>query len=217
MGTEYERLPVEVAVNFVRAFVTIPISSSSLFSQWWYTQKGSTGHPTSDAWERLADPDIDCPIERVQVSIVEAHGLPKADILSDSDPYCVCEVLGKPESTWQTAWKQNTHDPVWNETQELVSYRKHDSLEFSVYDYDERFWCISEGKDFLGKATLESDQFHPAGFDGVLQLEHARNRQQATVKVTVKLLDGPAQPSVQEHSVQPVPDTKSKKSQASPC
>merc|ERR1712045_998304 len=44
-GTEYERLPVEVAVNFVRAFVTIPISSGSLLNQWWCTKKGATGHP----------------------------------------------------------------------------------------------------------------------------------------------------------------------------
>mmetsp|Transcript_90534 Transcript_90534/g.174297 ORF Transcript_90534/g.174297 Transcript_90534/m.174297 type:complete len:392 (+) Transcript_90534:70-1245(+) len=188
-GTKYERLPFEVAVNFLRAFVTIPFSSGSLFNQWWYTQKGSTGHPTSDAHERLFDPEIDCPIERVQVSIMEAHGLRKADLLSDSDPFCICEVLGRPESAWRTACKQNTHDPVWNEIQELVLYRKHDSLVFSIYDYDGRFCCISERSDFLGKATLKSEQFHPAGFDGVLQLEHAGKNQQATVKVRVKLLD----------------------------
>eukprot|EP00419_Tripos_fusus_P067607 CAMPEP_0172932542 /NCGR_PEP_ID=MMETSP1075-20121228/220052_1 /TAXON_ID=2916 /ORGANISM="Ceratium fusus, Strain PA161109" /LENGTH=296 /DNA_ID=CAMNT_0013793869 /DNA_START=476 /DNA_END=1367 /DNA_ORIENTATION=+ len=249
-GTEYERLPFEVAVNFVRAFVTIPFSSGSLFNQWWYTQKGSTGHPTSDAHERLFDPAINCPKERVlvsiveahglrradimsdsdpycvcevledqsrpgrkervHVSIVEAHGLRKADIMSDSDPYCVCEVLGRPESTWKTAWKQNTQNPVWNELQELVTYRKHDSLVFSIYDYDEGFWCISERKDFLGKATLKSDQFHPDGFDGVLQLANARKHQQATIKVAVQVLDSlvTTKPSVQTKPIQPMPDTE---------
>jgi len=204
-GTEFERLPVEVAVNFIRAFVTIPISSGSLFSQWWYTSKGSTGHPTSDAYERLLDPTIDCPMERVQVSIVEARGLRKADLLSDSDPFCVCQVLGRPESTWQTAWKQNTHDPEWNEMRELVTYRKQDSIEFSVYDYDDGFWCIADSKDFLGKATLKSDQFHPAGFHGVLPLEGAGKGKQSTIKVIVELLDTSERPSMmQEQAFQPV-------------
>jgi len=211
-----------VAVNFVRAFVTIPFSSGSLFSQWWYTSKGSTGHPVSDAYERLLDPTIDCPMERVQVSIVEAHDLRRADILSDSDPFCVCHVVGRPESTWQTPRKQNTLDPVWNEMRELVAYRKHDSLEFSVWDHDGA-WCVAPSKDFLGKARLKSDQFHPAGFHGELPLEGSGKRPgsgKSTIKVIVKLLDSSEQPgfldsseepSMQEQSIQPVPATKPKR------
>eukprot|EP00928_Gymnodinium_smaydae_P076240 TRINITY_DN5922_c0_g1_i1.p1 TRINITY_DN5922_c0_g1~~TRINITY_DN5922_c0_g1_i1.p1 ORF type:complete len:551 (-),score=63.01 TRINITY_DN5922_c0_g1_i1:27-1679(-) len=44
-GTEYQRLPVEVGINFIRAFSTIPIASWSLMNQWMTT---GTGRRTDD-------------------------------------------------------------------------------------------------------------------------------------------------------------------------
>lgn len=40
-GTEYERLPVEIAVNLIRALVVIPIQSLSLLHQWRYTGRAA--------------------------------------------------------------------------------------------------------------------------------------------------------------------------------
>jgi len=43
--TKYERIPVEIACNFIRALVLIPIASGSLFHQWLHTGTGAKDDP----------------------------------------------------------------------------------------------------------------------------------------------------------------------------
>lgn len=74
--------------------------------------------------------------QTLEVVIARANNLPKADRAAHSDPYCTCCVLGKPRSRAKTSTLEDTEDPVWNETLLIPGWRKGDSLELSIYDYD---------------------------------------------------------------------------------
>jgi len=51
-GTQWERETHEELSHFLR-MIFIVVSSWSLFHQWWFTGKGATGHPLSNAYEHL--------------------------------------------------------------------------------------------------------------------------------------------------------------------
>jgi len=187
---------IDYTINALRALVLIPIGSASLFHQWRHTSPGNTGHPASDLFERDMNPGVVQKDERLRVTIISAKGLRNADVMGKSDPYAVCTVHGRPESTFQTQVVDNTLAPEWNQTQEMPVYKHLDSLEFVVRDHDEesKVPCckmFDDGDDLLGKAVLKSDQIHstPGGFSGEVQLTHAgRTHKHAVINIKVELL-----------------------------
>jgi len=124
-------------------------------------------------------------IERVikppplRMVIVGARGLRDADWVGKSDPYCVCEVLTKPDTKVQTPVIKNTLNPTWDHETEITRFQPGDILVFKVYDQD-------VGKsDFLGTVSLESKQFYPGGFDGEVPLAEAGKGIEAFLKLKI--------------------------------
>jgi len=106
----------------------------------------------------------------LEVTIVSASGLRCADwIGASSDPYCLCEIPGKPWARVQTAVLQRTLEPDWNHEGVISDYCAGEDLEFLVRDHD----FGRDDDDLLGKVILRSDEFWPNGFDGVLDLSEA--------------------------------------------
>lgn len=204
-GTKYELPHVEIVMNFLRAFGPLLFSSITLFNQWYCTSKGLTGNPVSDAWERDMDPASASVDEKVRVTIISASGLRKADLMSLSDPYCICKVEGRPESTWRTSVQKNNLSPIWNESCILYKYRKEDDITFSVYDSDALFCTrcqyINKSDDYLGTITLASADFHPHGYAGELPLKDAGAGIHATLKVAIEFVDDDVSPGCEAANV----------------
>lgn len=100
---------------------------------------------------------------RLKVSIVSARGLRNADISSGgkSDPYCICEVEGKPFVKFQTRVINDCLDPEWNEEKELWNYIAGDTLKFTIRDKDPG----TKNDELLGCIALPSSRFLEHGFD----------------------------------------------------
>merc|ERR1712048_1315554 len=97
-----------------------------------------------------------------------------------SDPYCICEIKGKPRSKFKTKTIEDSCDPVWNHEASIFEYAEGDTITFSVWDKDTVKW-----DDKLGNATLSSAQFHSGGFNGELQLADAGDGIEAYLKIEV--------------------------------
>jgi len=114
-------------------------------------------------------PKLAVPDSALQVKIVSARGLRAADtyVLQEhsSDPYCVCEVMGKPYSRFRTHTIQKTLVPTWGYKHRLRGYAEGDSLKFTVYDED---WVSQD--DELGYVVLKGEEFHRDGFSGERRL-----------------------------------------------
>lgn len=106
----------------------------------------------------------------LRVTVVGARGLRNADWLGKSDPYCVCEVRGKPDakSRFQTPVIDDCLEPVWDHAGEIADFGSGDELMFTVMDQD-----TGGRADLLGKAVLTSAAFDSSGFDGELPLFEA--------------------------------------------
>jgi len=107
----------------------------------------------------------------LKVTIIGARGLRNADSFKVkgqgvSDPYCTCEIAGKPHSKIKTHLVKDKLEPYWDYQGEVQDFEDGDCLTFSVWDFDQ-----GDTDDFLGKVTLNSSQFYPGGFDGEVQLE----------------------------------------------
>lgn len=124
----------------------------------------------------------------LQITIVGARGLRDADAMfsaGTSDAFCRCMILSKPNHWIQTPVVSST-DPQWNYSDDLINFLSGDSLEFTVYDDDPGMH-----NDLLGKATLESAEFHPAGFEGELPLREAGEGISAFLSVKVAAASSP--------------------------
>lgn len=110
---------------------------------------------------------LPAPPPNVKIWIYGAKGLPPADPNGMSDPFCTCNLVGKPYSKGQTKARAKTLDPVWNEEfDDKHRYEEGDSILFEVFDFDKGGKC-----DFLCRATLPSSSFHvPGGFKGMIDL-----------------------------------------------
>jgi hypothetical protein len=106
----------------------------------------------------------------VMVRIVSAKGLRRADWGPGkySDPYCVCEIDGKPDSRFKTRSIQVTSKPVWNHESVFADWQPGENLVFRVMDED----FGMEG-DLLGTCKLSSEQFYPGCFEGNVPLTDA--------------------------------------------
>merc|ERR1719362_1212419 len=80
-----------------------------------------------------------------------------------SDPY-VKMVYPNGVETWD--WKNNNHEPVWNEMREVTMSLAEDSeITFKVYDWD------INNHDELGKVSLNPTDWLDRGFEGSLELD----------------------------------------------
>mmetsp|Transcript_53752 Transcript_53752/g.172293 ORF Transcript_53752/g.172293 Transcript_53752/m.172293 type:complete len:349 (-) Transcript_53752:226-1272(-) len=124
----------------------------------------------------------------LSVTVLSASGLRAADLGGKSDPYCVCQVPGRPQTRFKTHVIKESLDPVWNCQASIADYSPGDPLEFVVWDQD-----FGKSDDLLGRATLSSAQFYPAGFEGDVPLFEAGDGVQPRLRVRVAAMAaGPA-------------------------
>jgi len=125
-----------------------------------------------------------CPLK---VTMVSARGLRQADwgILGfgNPNPFCKCEIQGKPQAKIKTSVEKKTMEPSWGHESDFPDYVHGDVLMFTVWDKDRL-----KSDDLLGKAYLACGQFIEAGFDGELRLAEAGKDIQAFVRVKVQTL-----------------------------
>jgi len=158
-------------------------------------EQGACGHNAPpDAVGQGSHATFGSQVKRLRVVINNAEGLRNADWMGKSDPYCVCEVPGKPYTKFKTEVRSNTLEPVWNKQCDF-DYTPGDLLEFSVFDKD--IWPKSD--DFLGRARLPAEHFYPNGFDGDLPLDD-----QGFLHISVMLLGG-SEPRSQAHQARTPP------------
>jgi len=107
---------------------------------------------------------------RIKITVMSAKRLRNTDVLGGSDlcdPYCTCEVLGKPHTRCQTKALKDTLEPRWDENFFIEDCAVGDDLHFAVYDKD-----IGSRDDLLGQTTLPSLCFHTGtGFDDWMDLD----------------------------------------------
>lgn len=105
-----------------------------------------------------------------KITIVGARGLRNADVFTGgsglSDPYCICQIPGRPKAKFQTKTINDNVNPNWNHEGDL-EFIAGDSLRFTVYDKD---WC---NKELLGDITLPWTTFYPQGFSGDVELQNS--------------------------------------------
>mmetsp|Transcript_89838 Transcript_89838/g.281241 ORF Transcript_89838/g.281241 Transcript_89838/m.281241 type:complete len:180 (-) Transcript_89838:81-620(-) len=110
----------------------------------------------------------------VLVTIVSARGLRPCKsgwVLGKASPpnaYCTCEVVGKPNSKFQTMAVPDSLDPEWKRKDYVEDYAIGDSLHFEVRNQGKK----GEG-ELLGQAVIGSHMFQPNGYEGELQLSGA--------------------------------------------
>jgi Ca2+-binding EF-hand superfamily protein len=138
-------------------------------------------------------------VMKIRIMVIAARGLRNADMVGKSDPYCICEIVGKPQTRSATKALLDTLDPVWNEQREVPLYVEGDSLRLSIYDKD----AWSKGDDLLGQVTLPSSQFYPMGFDGELKLIDAGKGFNPVLKVRITVVGAP------HHDKELTPEEKS--------
>lgn len=123
---------------------------------------------------------------KLKISIISAANLRAADInligTAKSDPYCICSLLGRPDTQIKTETVMKSLDPVWNFEGVIDNVKFGDSLFFKVMDYD----AIGDD-DLLGDLTLSFNQFHPGGIDEdvTLNAETKPGKLPATIKLRI--------------------------------
>jgi len=132
------------------------------------------------------------PLERLwtevaptRLTIKSARALRNADIAvfgDKSDPYCVCEVVGKPDLQLRTQTINRCLNPEWNFSGEFEDVRRGDVLEFVVWDED-----LFTGPDLLGKARLTFDEYRPRKFSGEIELTETGNEDGVQSFITVEV------------------------------
>eukprot|EP00928_Gymnodinium_smaydae_P000079 TRINITY_DN10034_c0_g1_i1.p1 TRINITY_DN10034_c0_g1~~TRINITY_DN10034_c0_g1_i1.p1 ORF type:complete len:835 (+),score=129.98 TRINITY_DN10034_c0_g1_i1:333-2837(+) len=103
---------------------------------------------------------------QMRVLIESARGLPNNDsgIKGDvSDPYVVCEIVGKPDTQSSTGVVFNSLDPVFNHTFNFDNIALGDSIRLTVYDKE-----VNCEDCVLGTTSLEC--FPGEAFEGELKL-----------------------------------------------
>lgn len=120
---------------------------------------------------------------RLKVTVVNARGLRNADGVNGgkSDPYCVCEVEGKPHVRFMTKVINNSLDPEWNEEHELANYSAGDTLKFTLRDKD-----IGSREDgVLGIYNLKASVFLEKGFDQEVPLSGLPKGMKSTLALKI--------------------------------
>lgn len=125
-----------------------------------------------------------CPKSRLHIVIKKASNLRAADFSltgGKSDPYCTCEIVGRPYGQIKTSVIKKCLDPEWNYEGDLDNCRPGERLQFCVYDYD-----LVGNDDLLGRTTLEYDQFSE-GFEGTIALQET-GKKEAFLAIKIDVL-----------------------------
>jgi len=91
---------------------------------------------------------------KVMVTIVGARNLRKADLTSQSDPYCVCQIPYKRDSLLQTPMIRDEPNPSWDYTGQIANIEEGDTVVFTVLDDD------ILGSDLLGRCTVKFEEMN---------------------------------------------------------
>lgn len=80
-------------------------------------------------------------------------------IYRNSDPYCVCELMGptRRKEIWQTKTIKNSQNPRWQHSKEIAGIAPGDALVFTVRDADPQYMRL-RADDLLGEARLTYHQ-----------------------------------------------------------
>jgi len=119
---------------------------------------------------------------RIRMTIIKATGLRKADLLSGTDAFVVCEVPGK-GALGQTPVVNDTSEPFWDHSFEF-GYTPGDSLRLSVWDFDS-----ATKTDLLCDAVLKASHFYPSGFRGELVLKEFGIDTHASLEVMIEIVE----------------------------
>mmetsp|Transcript_19515 Transcript_19515/g.45374 ORF Transcript_19515/g.45374 Transcript_19515/m.45374 type:complete len:695 (+) Transcript_19515:29-2113(+) len=106
--------------------------------------------------------------QTVDVTVLAASGLPRADRAGHSDPYVLAQVPGKSRSKAKTTVLPETENPMWNETVSVSGWRRGEPLTIQVFDAD-----VVGSDDLLASVQVPSAEFFPNGFDGRLEMQNA--------------------------------------------
>jgi len=133
-----------------------------------------------------------CGPRNMRLTIKGAAGLKGEDAKARgvTDPYCVCEVQGKPKARVETMALDGFSGVHWDHDGEIVDFLAHDAITCSVYDMDA---LASDPDYFLGRTTLVGTKLLSQGFKGELHLKDA-GAPSAVLKLEVMplALDGEA-------------------------
>lgn len=105
--------------------------------------------------------------QTVDVTILSASGLPKADRTGHSDPYVVVQVPGKSRSKAKTTVVAATENPEFNQTVVVRGWRRGEPLIISVIDAD-----VMGADDQLASVQVPSAAMFPHGFEGRLEMRN---------------------------------------------
>eukprot|EP00928_Gymnodinium_smaydae_P026047 TRINITY_DN20558_c0_g3_i1.p1 TRINITY_DN20558_c0_g3~~TRINITY_DN20558_c0_g3_i1.p1 ORF type:complete len:1320 (-),score=271.03 TRINITY_DN20558_c0_g3_i1:245-4204(-) len=119
----------------------------------------------------------------VNVKIRGARGLRAADVGGASDPYCTCEIAGRPNTKVSTGVIDNVLNPNWEFETNIAEYNKGESLVFTVWDDDGL-----QQDDVIGSFTLDSHRFASEAFDAEVQLDEAGDGVEAFLNIAVSIL-----------------------------
>eukprot|EP00443_Scrippsiella_acuminata_P002557 CAMPEP_0115182242 /NCGR_PEP_ID=MMETSP0270-20121206/7843_1 /TAXON_ID=71861 /ORGANISM="Scrippsiella trochoidea, Strain CCMP3099" /LENGTH=520 /DNA_ID=CAMNT_0002595285 /DNA_START=116 /DNA_END=1678 /DNA_ORIENTATION=- len=127
----------------------------------------------------------------LNIKIEGARGLRTDEAVGASDPYCCCEIAGKPDTKTKSHLVEDSLNPDWQFEDVIEGFALGDSLTFTVLVRDS---CQDEY--CLGTAVLPTEQIvkDTTGFEGELQLHHSGEHEAfLTVKVSsVALNSSPA-------------------------
>jgi len=110
-----------------------------------------------------------CGPRTIRLTIKGAAGLRGEDAKARgvTDPYCVCEVQGKPKTRVQSMALDGFHGVHWDHDGEIADFLAHEAITCSIYDQD----ALADDPDyFLGRTTLAGKQLLTQGFKGELNL-----------------------------------------------
>jgi len=128
----------------------------------------------SDDFQAEGTEPIVAPQPLLKVTLVKATGLKDTDFmpgLDHSDPYCTCEVMGRPGSLVKTHVVQDSLNPTWNHSSYMPEYIVGDVLMLRVWDSDGEQQDVNAarikrqgtasmfdiGDDMLGRIMLTED------------------------------------------------------------
>jgi len=115
----------------------------------------------------------------LEVKILGARGLrfSGGKEMGVTDPYCVCEIPGKPHAKVQTLALDGLHGVHWNHEGEIAEYAPGDKLRCSVFERDRQ-------DELLGRVVLAANRLLH-GFHGDLPLTKAGQGSSAYLRLAV--------------------------------
>merc|ERR1712079_20864 len=133
---------------------------------------------------------------KLEVTILSAKDLRKADLIGHSDPYVLCMLKGKEKFRTDVIWDEP--NPVWNHGPVEILMHREKELRFEVYDKDQ----FRQG-DHLGSAGV-SRQVCLHGFHGHLDLGEGNG----SLHVKIKAVDSSSEPAPSAPTVAAKTDSK---------